>query len=141
MDSFYVTAVILAMIGAAVFVPLFTSSRRASAELHLKPLWERRCVGKMGAIGIGLPAIRVALYEDFIVIAFLGQTVIPYENIAEVSLQKGIPMTFATGVTLKLKGLRSYYVFKMRDPKRFVEIVRSRLTLRCTTDRPQAAGR
>ena len=140
MDPFYVTIIILVIVGVVIFVPLFTCSRRTSVELNLKPLWERRCIGKMGALGIGVPAIRVALYEDFVVIAFLGQTVIPYENIAEVSLQKGIPMTFATGVTLKLKGLRSYYVFKMRDPKSFVEIVRSRLTMRSTTDRPHGAG-
>ena len=132
MDTFYLIVAVLVLVGSVFIVPLFTCSRRASAELNLKPLWQERCTGKLGGFGIGIPAIRVALYRDFMVIGFLGQTVIPYRDIAEVSLRKGIATLWGTGVTLKLKGMRSYYVFSLRDPKGFVETVKSHLTHRST---------
>jgi hypothetical protein len=73
MEPFYSTVAVIALIVVALILPFFTSSRRASAELNLKPLWQKRCAGKMGAIGIGIPSIRVALYQDFMVIAFLDK--------------------------------------------------------------------
>ena len=59
MDPFYVTVTVSLLVGAILIVPLFTCSRRASVELNLKPLWEERCTGKIGVLGIGVPAIRV----------------------------------------------------------------------------------
>ena len=60
------------------------------------------------------------------VIGFLSPTVIPYRDIAEVSLKKGIATLWASSATLKLKGTHSSYTFNLRDPKRFVELVKSR---------------
>ena len=139
MDPFYIIAACIVLVGSALIVPMFTCGRSASAELNLEPLWQERCSGKMGAFGIGIPAIRIAIYQDFMVIAFLGQTVIPYRDIAEISLEKGISRTFATGVTLKLKGLRSYYVFNSHDPKGLVELLKSRLSDQLTGSPPSGA--
>jgi hypothetical protein len=128
MDSFYFTIAVLAVVGAAFIVPFFTSSRRANVELNLKPLWQKRCSGKMGVIGIGIPSIRVALYQDFLVIAFLGQTVIPYRNVSGVSV-RGFGSLNYFGVDIKLKDMRSGYHFNLnlRDSKDFVNIIESHL--------------
>jgi hypothetical protein len=44
MDPFYLTAVILVFVGSVLIVPLFTCSRRASAELNLN------LIGKSAAL-------------------------------------------------------------------------------------------
>jgi hypothetical protein len=128
MDSFYITAAVLVVVGGFLIVPLFTCSRRASAEVDLKPLWQERCTGKMGALAIGIPAIRVALYQDFMVIGFLGQTVIPYGDIADVTVEQSLSFLGASGVNLRLKSMRSAYHFNSRDPKGFAELIESHLT-------------
>jgi len=125
MDSFYITAAVLIVVGTFLIVPLFTCSRRASAEVDLKPLWQERCTGKIGSLAIGIPAIRVALYQDFMVIGFLGQTIIPYENIAEVTVKRSLSFFGASGVDLRLKNIRSGYYFNSRDPKGFSELLKS----------------
>jgi hypothetical protein len=127
MDPFYLTATVLVLVGSLLIVPLFTCSRRASAELNLKPYWQERCTGKMGALGIGIRAIRVALYQDFMVIGFLGQIVIPYRDIVEVSVTRSFSFLGASGVTLKLRGIRSGYYFKSRDPQSLAKMIESHL--------------
>jgi len=128
MDPFYITVAVLMVVGGFLIVPLFTCSRRASAEVDLKPLWQERCTGKMGALAIGIPAMRVALYQDFMVIGFLGQTVIPYENIAEVTVKQSLSFLGASGVNLRLKSIRSGYHLNSRDPKGLSELIKSHLT-------------
>lgn len=127
MDLFYITAAVLVVVGGCLIAPLFTRSRRARVEVGLKPLWEERCTGKMGGLVIGIPAIRVALYQNFMVIGFFGQTIIPYENIKEVIIKRSFSFLGASGVNLKLKGMRSGYYFNSRNPKRFAELVESQL--------------
>lgn len=130
MDSYYETIAGFAMIGIILIVPIFTCSRRASAENNLKPIWQKRCGGKLGAFGIGLPAIRVALYQDFMVIAFLGQTVIPYRDIAEVSEKRSFWALGLSGVALKLRGMSSGYFFNLsrQDSAKFAKIIESNLS-------------
>jgi hypothetical protein len=128
MDSFFFTVVFLILVGGVLIAPMFTSSRRASAELKLKPTWQARCSGKLGVLSISIPVIRVALYQDFMVIAFLGQTVIPYREIAEVSVKQGFSFLGSSGVHLRLKGMRSGYHFNLSDPKAFAKLVEPHLT-------------
>ncbi len=129
MDSFFAMIAVFAFIGMASILPLFTSSRRANVELNLKPLWQKRCAGKMGAIGIGIPSIRVALYQDFMVIAFLGQTIIPYQDIEEVSIKRAFWSLNFAGVLLKLRGMRADYRFNLNlsDSNEFVKVIESHL--------------
>ena len=128
MDSFYFTVAVLVVVGGVLIVPLFTCTRRASAEMGLKPLWQERCTGKMGILAIGIPAIRVALYQNFMVIGFLGQRVIPYRDIAEVTVMQNLSFLGASGVNLRLKNMRSGYHLKPRDPKGFAKLIESHLT-------------
>ena len=69
------------------------------------------------------------------VIGFLGQTVIPYHEIAEVSAKKGFWSLGLSGVSLKLRGIRSNYQFNLRDPKSFVKLIESHLTVESTQTR------
>ena len=132
MDDFFGFVAFL-LVAAGLLLWLAVSSfRRAPAEKGLKPIWQQRCsVGSQGfgiRAGTNIPLIRVAIYPEFIVIGGFSTTVIPYKNIAEVSLNKGF---FSLGgVHLKLNGLKSYYVLHPRDPKTFVSLLESHLTHR-----------
>jgi hypothetical protein len=128
MDPFYLTVVGLVLVASFLIVPLYTCSRRASVELNLKPYWQERCTGKIGALGIGIPAIRVALYQDFMVIGFLWQTIIPYRDIVGVSVKRGFSFFGVSGVALKLRGIRSGYHFNSRDPQSLANMIESHLT-------------
>lgn len=68
MEAFPLVMSFVVLVGLVLLLPMFTRTRRASAERELKPLWQENCSGKLGAIGISLPAIRIALYEQFMVI-------------------------------------------------------------------------
>ena len=129
MDPFYFTIASLALIGIVLILPIFISSRRASAELNLKPLWQKRCAGRMGALGTGIPSIRVSLYQDFMVVACLGQRVIPYRDIAEVSAKGNFWSLNFSGVTLKLRGISPEYRFHLnrRDAEKLVNLIEARL--------------
>lgn len=129
MEPFFAIIALCAFIGVASILPLFTSSRRADVELNLKPLWQKRCAGKMGVIGIGIPSIRVALYQEFMVIAFLGQTIISYRDIEEVSVKRAFWSLNFSGVLLKLRDMRSGYRFNLNlsDSKEFVKVIQSHL--------------
>jgi hypothetical protein len=128
MDPFYLTVGVLVLVGVGMIAPLFTCTRRASCELNLKPLWQKHCTGYLGALGIGIPAIRIALYQDFMVIGFLGPTVISYRDIAEVSVRRKFWSLRRSGVTLKLRGMVSSYHFNLRDPQAFVKLIEPHLT-------------
>lgn len=130
MDPFIVTIVVLAVVGITLIAPIFTCSIRANEEVSLKPLWQKRCAGKMGAFAIGIPAIRVALYQDFMVVAFLGQTVIPYRDIAEVTEKRSFWSLGLSGVALKLRGMSAGYFFKLssRDSTEFKKAIESHLS-------------
>lgn len=129
MNSFYFTIAGFTLIGFILILPVFTCSRRAIAELNLKPLWQKRCTGNLGAFGIGIPVIRIALYQDFLVIAFLGQTVIPYRDIAEVSANRSFWSLRGAGVDLKQRGMSSGYHFNLnrRDSTAFMNVIESHL--------------
>ena len=132
MDTFVSLVVFILVFASVLLWPVVNSFRRVPAEKGLKPIWQQRCSGGskgVGIIGAGfrtnIPIIRVALYTDFMVIGCFSTQVIPYQNIAEVSLKKSF--LSLGGVHLKLRGLKSYYVLYPRDPKTFVGLVESRL--------------
>ena len=122
-DPFFSLVVGLTVIGAILLAPTLASKIRASEEQNRTALWQGRCSGRVGLIGISFPAIRVALYDDFLVIGFFGPTVIAYKSLAEVAVQKGIPFLSPSRVVLRPTGARVSYVLRVADPKHFVDLV------------------
>ena len=126
MHPFLDLVAILLVVASVLLWPLINSFRRVPAEQDLKPLWQQRCsVGSRGfGIGVGtnIPFTRVALYSDFIIMRGVSTTVIPYQDIDEVIWKRNI--------LIRLRGLKSSYVLYPRDPKSFVNLVESHLTLR-----------
>ena len=127
MDSFPLIMGLLVLVGFVLLLPMFTCTRRASAERELKPLWQEKCSGKLGAIGINLPGIRIALYEHFIVIGFIGPTVIPYKNIERVAVKRSASFLGASGVSIKLRGMLSSYHLNSRDSTALAKLIEARL--------------
>ena len=129
MDFSYFDIAGLTFVGFVLIFPVFACLRRAKAELNLKPLWQKRCTGYLGAFGTNIPSIRVALYQDFLVIGYIGQTVIPYRNIAKVSVKRRFWSLRGSGVALKLRGMSSGYHFNMnlRDSTEFMKVIKPRL--------------
>jgi hypothetical protein len=140
MDPFFGFLAFL-LVGACVLLwPLVNSFRQVPAEKGLKPISQERCSVGFGRFGISfgsnIPLNRVALYSDFMVIASFSTTVIPYQNIAEVSLKRSLGFLGALGVRLRLHGLKSYYVLFPRDPQALAGLIESHLTSRSRADRP-----
>ena len=143
MDPFLgLVAFFLVAVGVLLW-PVVNSSRRVPAEKGLKPIFQERCSVQVGRLGISagsnIPLARVALYPEFIVIGFFTTTVIPYKNIAEVSLSRSLGALGSLGVRLRLHGLKSSYMLFPRDPQTFASLVESHLTLR-SSSRPSVAG-
>lgn len=127
MDPFPLLVVAIAVVAFSLLAPLFTSNRRAKIEHNQRPLWEEKCSGRMGAIGVGIPAIRVSLYRNFMVVAFLGTTVIPYSDIQSVSVKRGFSILGTTGIGIKMRNMLSGYHFRSRDPNKVAELIQARL--------------
>jgi hypothetical protein len=129
MDPFYSTIAGLVFVGIILILPVFTCLRRAKAELNLKPLWQKRCTGYLGAFGTNIPSIRVALYQDFLVIGFISQTVIPYRDIGKVSVNRRFWSLRGSGVDIKLRGMSSGYHFNLnlRDSTAFMDVIKPQL--------------
>jgi hypothetical protein len=129
MDADYLTIAGLTFVAFILLLPVFTSARRAKAELNLHPLWQKRCTGSIGAIATNIPSIRVAAYQDFLVIAFIGRTVIPYRDISKISVNRKFWSLQRSGVDIKLRGLSSGYHFNMslKDSTAFMDVIQPRL--------------
>lgn len=117
----------LTLAGLVFITPFFTCRRRAIAELNLKPIWQEFCSGNMGVVVTNIPFIRIAIYDDFMVVGFINPNVIPYKKIGKVSINRKILFFTVSGVRLKLKGFRSSYFFNSRNPSVLAKLIKDRL--------------
>ena len=127
MDSFPLFMGFLVLIGLALLLPMLTCTRRANVERSLQPFWQEQCSGRLGLIGISYPAIRVALYDQFMVVGFIGPTVVPYTEIQSVAAKRGFSLFGTSGVSIKLRGMISGYHFNSRDPVALAKLIEARL--------------
>ena len=134
MDPFLGLVAFLLVAAGVLLWPVVNSFRRAPAEKGLEPISQERCSVQSGRLGFtaggNIPLARVALYPEFMVICFFTTTVIPYKNIAEVSLNRNLGALGSLGVRLRLHGLKSSYMLFPRDPQALASLVESHLTLR-----------
>ena len=94
MDELVVTvtdvAIALIILPWAVFLPFAYRIRqrevRDPLEVGREPLYQEVCGGALGTKRRSAPFVRVALYEDVMVIAYSRRIVLRYEEIAHVQL-------------------------------------------------------
>jgi hypothetical protein len=77
-DPSLVAVAICVLIGAALLIPMLLARRRAPQERGLVPAFETYCSGR----GTNIPMFRLAIYDGFLVVAFLKPTVIPFGQVA-----------------------------------------------------------
>ena len=134
MDPFIGLVMFLLVAVGLLLWPVVNSFRRVPAEKGLEPISQERCSVQSGQLGFtvggNIPLARVTLYPEFMVIGFFTTTVIPYKNIAEVSLNRSLGALGSLGVCLKVHGLKSSYTLFPRDPQTLASLVESHLTLR-----------
>lgn len=122
----------IAAIVASVFVVLFfLSGRKSSQEVGLAPLYESRCQviygdSKVVFAGGNLPLGRIAIYEKFMVVSFMGNTVIPYERIDSIFYKRSL---FLKSVILYIKRVDSKICIRVkpRKPERVIELLQARM--------------
>ena len=144
MDPFLGLIAVLLVVASVLLWPIVNSFRTVSAEKGLKPISQERCSVQSGgfgsSVGGNIPLARVTLYPEFMVIGFFTTTVIPYKNIAEVSLSRSLGALGSLGVRLKLHGLKSTYMLFPRDPKGLANLVESHLTARSSATQQKRGG-
>ena len=131
MDPFFGLVAVLLVLACVLLWPVVNSCRRIPAEKGLEPISQERCSVQFGRFGMtaggNIPLARVALYPEFMVIGFFTRTVIPYKNIAEVSLNRSLGAPYSLGVRLRLQGLNSSYLLFPRDPQSLASLIESHL--------------
>lgn len=126
MEHLLLIGALLALVLLVFLASPLTCGRRAAAESGLKPLWQERCGGKIGALAIAVPGIRIAVYDRFLVISFIGPTVIPYKQVETAAVVHGTGLRRSAGVRIKLRGLRSEYRLNSREPSVLVNLIERR---------------
>lgn len=62
----------------------YLSTQKADEEKGLIPVHTQRCSGTVGLFSSSIGLIRLALYEDFLVIGSIKKLVIPYSQIKQI---------------------------------------------------------
>ena len=121
MDSGLLVAIILALIAAGVFGISYAARRRAPIELGLVPVHEQMCSGRVGwLMGANYPAIRLSLYDTFLVVGFLGPIVVPYQDIVRAEIRDVLFSSRLVIVT------RSGRVFRLavKEPQNVLQLIK-----------------
>jgi hypothetical protein len=119
MDSGLLVAVILFLIAGGLFGISFAARRRAPAEMGLVPVCEQMCSGRVGwFMGANYPAIRLSLYDAFLVVGFFGPVVVPYTDIVRAEIQSvlfssRLVIQTKRGITFRLSVKDPQYVLKL----------------------------
>ena len=70
---------------------MLIARRRAPRERDLTPLFEAFCSGTVGRVGgANIPSVRLSIYTDFLVVAFLTPHVIPFNELKRVEVSSGV---------------------------------------------------
>lgn len=125
-------ALIVIAFGAIIFISFFFLPRRKShEETGITPLYEERCsirksVGFGMFAGGNLPLGRVSLYDNFMVIAFLWPTLIPYSEIERVEYKRHL---LSKGIYIHQRSSRNQGVITLfpRYPEKVMEVLSSRV--------------
>jgi hypothetical protein len=125
-------ALILLGFGAIVFISFFFLPRlKSNQEAGITPLYEERCsIRKSLGFGLwaggNLPLCRLSLYSNFMVIAFLWPTLIPYSEIDRVEYKRHL---FSKGIHIHQRSTRNQGVITVfsRNPEKILEVLSSKV--------------
>jgi hypothetical protein len=88
-DSGLLVVATLSLIAAGLFGISYAARRRAAIENGLVPVYEQMCSGRVGRfMGANYPAIRLSLYDTFLVVGFFSPMVVPYKDIVRGEMQR-----------------------------------------------------
>ena len=74
-------SLLLLIVGGVFTLTMVLSSQRDEREKGCTPIYSERCGGRFGLINFTVPFVRLALYEDFMVISCWTRRTIEYKNI------------------------------------------------------------
>ena len=116
--------VFLLAVGVGMLVLLFISRHKVKEERGLSPVFQAICSGRIGYfLHSGLPAIRFSIYENFLVISFLSASVIPFSDIARVSIERSL---LGRCLLIELKDDRSY-LLRVKKPEDVLKLIQQDL--------------
>ena len=126
-DPGIVTLAVVAVIGVVMGLAFALPNRRAPIEKDLTPAYQERCIVVFeGALGFraggNLPVWRVSLYDEFLVVSFLRQVVVRYDEIASIDMG-GINRR---AVRLKLHHNADAALLYVTDPARVIELINNK---------------
>jgi hypothetical protein len=121
MDSGLLVVAILSLIAAGLFGISFAARRRAPAEMNLVPVYEQMCSGRIGwFMGANYPAIRLSLYDAFLVVGFWGPVVVPYTDIVRAEIQS---VLFSSRLVIETRSGTTFRL-SVKDPRYVLKLLR-----------------
>jgi hypothetical protein len=106
----FVSLAIVAAVGSAFLIGMILPARRAPEELQ-RPIYQRRCAvqRQRGAVvsGANIPLHRVALYDNFMVVAGMHPQVLKYQELklerSDASLGSEVTIADSDGVRIRIQ--------------------------------------
>ena len=88
-NTVYILSSFLGVGLITIFVLLLIKrSTKMEIEKGLIPLFTAKCGGQFGGFSFSPPFVRLALYDDFLVISYAEKIVLRYEKIESMTLSK-----------------------------------------------------
>jgi hypothetical protein len=121
MDPGLLVVAILSLIAAGLFGISFAARRRAPVEMGLVPVYEQMCSGRIGwFMGANYPAIRLSLYDAFLVVGFCGPIVVPYKDVVRSEIQS---VLFSSRLVIETKSGTTFRL-SVKDPQNVLKLLR-----------------
>jgi hypothetical protein len=121
MDPGLLVVAILSLIAAGLFGISVAARLRAPAEMSLVPVYEQMCSGRIGwFMGANYPAIRLSLYDAFLVVGFCGPVVVPYTDIVRAEIQS---VLFSSRLVIETKSGTTFRL-SVKDPQYVLKLLR-----------------
>jgi len=103
-----------------LLAPMLLARRRAEQERGLTPVFEAFCAGTFAWIGrTNIPMIRLSIYKNFLVIAVISPSVIPFTQLARAEVRAGL---FGRRLFIELRRGTTYQL-SVRDPESVVRLL------------------
>lgn len=98
LEVYIVFGLSVVLIGGAFTLMMVLSAKRDEREKSKTPIYSERCGGRFGLISVTMPFVRLALYQDFVVISCWTRIVIEYDQIRRLEGEGilGIGIEFVT---------------------------------------------
>ncbi len=121
MDSGLLTLAVVAVAAAHVVGGNYAARRRAPIERSRVPDYEQMCAGRVGwFMGANYPAIRLSLYDTFMVVGFFRPMVVPYKDIVRTEIQRDL---LSRRLVIETKnGAR--FRLSVKEPERVLNLLR-----------------